>query len=605
VGADRGDHKEGAFLVESLAEGEYALEIQASDFVTEALSGVRVTPGRVTDVGTIRLDRGGRIAGTVADSSGAPVAGATVEVETPGQRFFFNLGGGVSSDRQGRFEIRGVPEGTVGLVARHPSYSAARLDRVAVDPRSGPAEVEIVMRRGGAVEGYVRTRDGTDVAGRTVEAVPASSDFSIRDSVKVQTSEDGFFRFDHLPPGPAEVALLSTGTPMVYSVQSKPVTVVEGETAYVELVSRRILVHGQVKKGGLPLGGVELELWPTKGGRGMSVLYGGDASLRPKPSGPQYLAAITDADGFYELLVDDPGEYRLSASASGVGLPTKTVVVPDVDVFPLDLDYGGGSVSGRVVDRETESAVAGAWVSAQPTDPSLRFTGAGLQAGADGSFSLELDPGEYRLVVRSEGYATAERNVRAGEGGVSDLVIALSRGLEIRGRVVDSTGRGVPNLRIVGVEDMPDPRAVTATIGFATTLPDGGFLLGGLSRGAYNLLAHAGSIGGFGFAPGVVAGTEDVVLTLRPPGKIEIEVVDQDGASVPGAFVSVAAIDGRIARGVSGQTDAEGRLALTVPVGNLTIRAVLGNSPDVLGSVAAGPNGGGRARLEIPRREDR
>jgi protocatechuate 3,4-dioxygenase beta subunit len=584
---------EGLFVLESVPEGEYALEIAAPELMPEVVSSVRVTRGGTTDVGTVRLRRGGSIEGTVVDSSAEPVPGATIQAMIPAQRRYWMPETFASSDRLGRFQVEGLADGKFTVVARHPDYAEARLEDVEVDSSASAPEVEIVLSRGGALEGVVRTRDGTDVAGRVIEVYPQQNGAPWwRSGQNVRTSEDGTFRFEHLPSGRVTAGLQQTDGDTTFTVSTREVEIVEGETAYVEFLSRSVLVQGHVRRGGSPLGGVEIELWPD--GPGFSTMHGG-RPVGPPSAGPRYLVGVSGEDGYFELLVGEPGGYSVSASAYGVGLPSRTVSIPDVEAYPLDLDFGGALVSGRVVDDETESPVSGAFVYARATERAAGESGAGLQTGPDGAFELELQPGEFTIVARAEGYAAAEKKVEVPEGGRSDVVLSLSTGLPIAGRVIDASGRGVANVRVLSVEDVPDLSTPPVRMGFATTIPDGTFRLNDLARGRYNILAV--SAGGFAFLPSVARGTEDLEISLQPGGKVEVLVVDSARAPVANAIVGVVALEGRKARGIQASTDGTGRLELAVPRGNVTIKATRGNGPEAMRTVSV--SGKVTARVEI------
>jgi hypothetical protein len=551
---------------------------------------VRVSGGNVTEIGTIRLSRGGSIVGTVVDASAEPVPGATIGTIASAPRIYQERV--VSSDQKGRFQIRGLMDGKIGVVASHLSYAETRLENIEVDSTARPSELEIVLRRGGALEGVVRTRDGTDIAGRTIQVHPQGRPYHSMER-GARTSEDGSFRIEHLPAGKLTASLQHTEGDGMYAVQSREVDIAEGETTYVEFHSRRVVVQGQVRRGGSALSGVEIELMPEGP---FSASYGGISRVGPPTAGPRYLTGISDEDGYYELLVGEPGEYSVSASAYGVGLPSRTVTIPDVESLALDLDFGGAVVSGRVVEKETDAPVAGAFVEASSTKLSAGGSGAGLEVGPDGLFELELEPGEFAIVVRAEGYATAMEKVAVEEGGRSDLVFALSSGRRITGRILDTSGRGVGNLRVMSLEDSPDISAPPMHMGYARTIPDGSFSLDDLAQGRYNVLAGNG-LAGFAFLPSVPSGTEDLELVLRPGGKVEVLVVDGEGTAIANAIAVVAAIDGRKVRVAQGTADGRGRLDLVAPQGNVTIKAVVPDGPEGMATVAV--SGNATARVEI------
>ncbi len=306
---------------------------------------------------------------------------------------------------------------------------------------------------------------------------------------------------------------------------------------------------------------------------------------------------MSGEDGYYELLVGEPGEYIVSTSAYGVGLPWRTVTIPDVETFALNLDFGGVLVSGRVIDKETEAPVPGAFVSARSLkSPSASSTG--LEVGPDGFFELALEPGEVSLAVRADGYGTLEQKITVGEAGKSDVILALSSGFRIKGRVFDRNGRGLTSLRVMAVADSPDISTPPVRMSFARTIPDGSFSLDDLAPGRYNVLVGEESAG-FAFLPSVPSGTEGHELVLRPGGKVEVLVVDENGAPIPNAIVAVAAIEGRKSRGVQGSADGNGRLVLPVPAGNLTIKAAVMNGPEGLGAVTVSANATARVRIVL------
>ncbi|HJS74563.1 MAG TPA: carboxypeptidase-like regulatory domain-containing protein, partial [Vicinamibacteria bacterium] len=448
----------------------------------------------------------------------------------------------------------------------------------------------IVLRRGGALEGIVRTRDGTDVAGRVVQILDRKT-YSEYGSTR--TYDDGTFRIEHLPEGRLYASLQHTEGDAFYIAQSCEVEIVEGETAYVEFQPRRVVVQGQVTRGGAAFSGVEIELMPE--GPGFSASYGG-VTGGPPQAGPRYLLGMSSEDGYYELLVGEPGVHTVSASAHGVGLPWRTVTIPDVETFTLNLDFGGARLSGRVVDKGTESPVAGAFVSATSTSPSRLSSS--LRVGADGSFELELEPGEFRLAVRADGYGRFEESIRVDEGGRSDVVLALSRGLRIRGRVVDSGGRGLGDLRLMAIEDTSDIATPPALNRLESTIPDGVFEFADLGPGRYNLLTGSPSLG-FAYSFSVRAGTEDLELVLRPGGKVDVLVIDESGAPVPYAVVGLVAINGRKVRGIQSETDANGRLTLPVPAGNLTIKSALADGREGMSAIAVSENQTARVQVVL------
>jgi hypothetical protein len=231
-------------------------------------------------------------------------------------------------------------------------------------------------------------------------------------------------------------------------------------------------------------------------------------------------------------------------------------------------------VSGQVVDANTSAPVSASVFAAPKSGEPGRP--AHTQAGADGRFQLELDPGDFSVTASADGYAATQSAVTVGENGASDLRLALSRGASIAGRVVDATGRTVGSLMVSASPegDFPPGGVPISRTGFGDSAADGTFTITGLPEGRYTI-SSGDELGGFGVLPDVAAGSKGVLLRLAPGGRVRATVLRPDGAPAHPMFVSVSRVDGRQVmpyRG-GGQTDASGTAEFAVPAGNLTLRA--------------------------------
>ena len=214
--------------------------------------------------------------------------------------------------------------------------------------------------------------------------------------------------------------------------------------------------------------------------------------------GPLYLHALSGPDGFFELLVDRPGEYTVDATGSEgkSRFPRKTVVIPDVDAHTVTLDYGSVTVTGRVVAADGEP-IERAQVTVFPTLATPVAQSVAFAATDDsGSFQLEVEPGDYLVRTRAEAFAPGEDALEVHEGRPSDLTIRLSRGNRIIGRVLDAAGQHPGWYYVRAVEDVQpttDPPRLSA---WADIHPDGTFELRNLPSGrGYNLRAGSDLLG--------------------------------------------------------------------------------------------------------------
>jgi len=303
------------------------------------------------------------------------------------------------------------------------------------------------------------------------------------------------------------------------------------------------------------------------------MIGGASAPSAAPPSGPQRNRAITRDDGSFELLVSEPGRYSVSAHAQtqGTSFPRRSVDVPDVEAFGVDLDYTGVTVAGQVVARETQEPVANAHVGAQAHGlKEGKVDGVYAGAGPGGRFELLATPGDYRLTARAEGFAEYAQELSVGDDGISGLRLELERGREISGRVVNISGQGVAGVQVqsLGVRG-PKDRSFAGV----TTLGDGSFTLRGLSDLTYNVCAAA-ELSGFACRTGVKPGVKDVTLTLQPGGRIRLLILGPDGAPIAGAYPSVAKFNGAdvaVPGYGYGPSDATGHTELPAPVGALEL----------------------------------
>jgi hypothetical protein len=560
------DAQDGRFLLKDVSPGAHVVSVEAPDRAS-ATAQAKVEAGGTTDVGTVRLGAGLTLRGTVVDGTGGPVVGAQVLL-VKRQVNMVSFGGeaDVMTDRTGAFEVRGVAPGPVEVSAAHPQYASPQPFALVLDAAQPPPDVRLVMSAGGRIEGTVRRRDGTPLAGVMI-SVASAGEMATRDAMR-STLADGSFVIEHVPAGRVRVtAMTPERSGLFRSALGREVEVREDETVRVDLVSREILMSGRVTRSGSPAPGLHLE---ARASQQMFMSGGRGASVPQATRGPQRMAAVTREDGGYEMLLDEPGTVRVVVTSADHRFrhPPRTVEVPDADAFAADFDFAGVPVSGTVVDEETDAPLPYAMVTAMFKGP-RRDPGSGGTAGPDGRFQMELDPGPYRLMARDtdQRYAGTSVDVTVGSAGVADVRIALPRGMRIAGRAQDESGRGVSGVEVYAA-GTPRPG------GFAHTQADGSFEIPGLRSGDYVLSAWSPA-GLFGLRPRVAAGTLQVPLTLRRGGRLRVETVAPDGRPVAGAWPSVSQVDGVHVSvgGAGGGTNGDGVIEMAAPAGRLLVFA--------------------------------
>jgi hypothetical protein len=563
---------EGLFVLEDVPDGKYILKVEAPGQLRAVVSNVVVVPGGVTNLGRIRLKSGGRVRGLVVDPSDAPIAGASVRVWASGDDVMpTDRYGETSSGTDGLFELRGVPDGVVEIVAQHPNYAQGRAS-VQVDARRGPSYAQIKLSPGGRLEGWVRKRDGSGVPGVSVQISAATPSGSVEHRT-ADSGSDGSFAVEHLPSGRALVSLMRGSGAARITGQSAEVDIRDGETSIVEFTSHQILVTGNVTVSGVAAPGLHLMMLPLTR---MSVsIRSGTTEVRHTSSEPQFLSGFTRSDGSYQLFVDRPGQYRVAVQAADSRLryPSRLVDIPEVDSHTLDLSFSGFLVSGIVVQKEERSPISAANVVAMPKRNEHLGVTTSISS-PDGTFQLELEPGEYQIWAEAEGYSGEGKDVFVHSGSAAHVELALSRSVQLKGKVVNPRGEGVGGL----------PVSIASTEGMlgrgqsqiGSTFADGSFQFHGLQHRKYNLFAGSDRVG-FTYRGGVQPG-DDVILTLGPVGRVRLRALDRDKLPLEGARLKIESVNTTrvLDFGHFSTTDAQGFVELGLPAGVVGVHIMKG-----------------------------
>jgi 5-hydroxyisourate hydrolase-like protein (transthyretin family) len=106
-GKKTSSNSQGEFKLRNVREGEYVLKIDSEGLARKVVKQILVEEGNTTDVGKIKLMRGGHIKGTAYDENGKPAAGIKVTASSleAGNRKT------VTTDDRGRFEVRNLAPG--------------------------------------------------------------------------------------------------------------------------------------------------------------------------------------------------------------------------------------------------------------------------------------------------------------------------------------------------------------------------------------------------------------------------------------------------------------------------------------------------------------
>lgn len=412
----------GAFQFDDAARlrsrDRYLLRVRHPDFQLE-----RVSPIDPAVPATLRRDillrrNGGGIAGLITDEYGAPLKAAVVAVydaSQPSSEFLGALEKETPVDPSGKYRIASLRAGFKTVRVTAPGYTTAA--RAEFEVREGVTfDLGFRLARGRAISGNVVGRDtGQGVEGALVVARllrldgqrgvdPADAEKHAAELAKVaaEANEEAAVRAAKRAAGKDEGAADSDAEPA---------------TAEDELRRQRAQ-------------------WAT---------------LRKAPPG----VAKTDKDGAFEIQGLEDGAYEIIVRAAGYQESPPTGVMAGEAVL-VEISRNGAlrgrcvdAVTGEPITNFTLAAAAGPEQRFVPSSTKRGFSGPGA---ADGAFEYgDLSPGRWQLVGEAEGYAGGRSDVvQLSLGEIRDgLVVRLERGVLVRGKVVDASGKGVGGVGVL------------------------------------------------------------------------------------------------------------------------------------------------------------
>ncbi len=449
----------GRFLLEGPDAGTWTVTVQAKGHLTTEPREVVLPTGELEP---FVLTRTARLTGTVLDPAGQPVEGAEVTVRGRDR----GRTARAKTDAAGRFAAEPAGPGAVTVVARSDDWAPSADLELDLLPGEERTDVVLSLTVGGAIAGVLYDRTGAPEAGSTV-MLQSSGRTGGREA---RTDAGGRFRVEHLEPGAYQVMAMPDPSRWMVSgeqpdmgelfeqLRMTTATVVEGETTEVVLGApprAPVVVHGRITRGGEPAARANV-----------MVMHEGGALLE------RMRADTADENGFYEVRLDEPGDYtfvvmRQMGGSNGIDFP---VTIPEVERHEFDLELPGGSLAGVVVGPDggpPESAYV--WLRRQDTSAELAglFGQSSIAVSEDGTFRAdELRPGRYAVTATAgDVAATTLHDVVVGDGPTEGLELRLSAGGRVTGRVVEETGEPVEGA-VVFVRDAagrPLPRLEART----------------------------------------------------------------------------------------------------------------------------------------------
>jgi hypothetical protein len=567
VSATGGNAARGRYSVTN-ANGEFAVRVVPSpafpiplsaakrDYVTASAASRVWKPGEVKDDIVITLAHGFVAQVRVIDKQHQPVPNAQISISKLGDLGIQRSTPVACADpsrpdchRTGADGIVSVrtTEGRHDLRVTGDEIGPVHLPNQPLTAKA--ASVVVTVDRGISISGRVVRPDGTPVSNAIVDTPTAMAPRS------ADTASDGTFTITGIVAGPAVL----TAHSLDGNLSSPPVTVTAPAKDVTITIPRGARIEGSVVDRGTqaPITDFTVSL-PSRTQRQFI-----DVASEQK--------VIHADDGHYAIDNVPPGVVDISVRAAGFVPGSRGDITAEdgktVTGIDMQLDRGA-TISGRVTAGGT--AVAGVEVrqSTQRGPQGFGTPFGGITTDADGLYKLDgIAEGDRLIEFRKTGFVPAQKPVEVKAGKDVRLDVELDPGHELRGRVVDRSGRGVSGafINTIGGGERRGGNLIASD-------SDGNFVIAGLADGKYQVSARK---------EGMVSGeASDVDLPQTRPLTLTLDA----GATITGRITGIAAdqlpqVVVTAAGGTSrNQTfaDASGNFALSgLPDGQVRVDAVL------------------------------
>jgi len=427
------------------------------------LSYVQIRDGRIsyfdvprqmsTDRASIMLEPAARIAGTVVDQQGNPIAGAWVTRNDGADPVVSDASGRFVLDKLGMLRSR-VFGGHAIIIIRHPQFAETRLlSDLFVTAREN--QMRVVLQQGAVVQGTISDADtGKPFKGFRVKADTGRED--PLNEISTYSDEQGHYSLrvpvGHINLRPSPPAGADADSNYYPELDVWGLWMFEKNSPYTVDFKFH---HAQTISG--KIAGVD--------GAAASTL-----ELDVTPTNPQWRRNSTNhhsggfkPDGTFSISRMKPGEYELTVRRRPIltSLLNQTITVPDgKDLTDITVTIAP-DLARLAVDERFEvhgnaryadgTAAANAKIELladRAPDPYRVPVWRTTYAAPDGSFVLRLVPTGYNWTVWAHD-PSGTRGAAEVLGGDAELKkpvsLILQNGTEFSGTVRDANGKGLPN----------------------------------------------------------------------------------------------------------------------------------------------------------------
>ncbi|MED4051937.1 carboxypeptidase regulatory-like domain-containing protein [Priestia megaterium] len=452
---DQGGH----YQVSSLAPGSYAVTVNLLGLETKT-AGALVQSNTTTITDFVLTGLTGSISGVILNNLSQPIIGSNVSVSLLNQNSILIFTTTANSD--GTFSFLNVEPGDYTIAA---SASGFINGTVGIDVEADRNVFTTLLLQSSPAR--VTGRVINSVTGEGIQGASVTATFNDGEVIAVTTtSEDGSFTIQGLPPG----SVVLTANVVEFGADSKGITLNPNITSTTTLSlnpSPGSLTGSVIGENGQPIVRATVQVFDIKNGLVSTV--------------------ITNNFGQYAISGLTPGNYRFVFSAPGFErlAAGSTILANETTTLNVQLDSLFATISGRVINAQTSTPIAGSSVTIRYQSASGPLVVTAL-TNSLGQFVIGgITEGEISVAATASGF---------GSQGLSGVVVAgqtltfnfqlLQQSAIIQGKVTNNaTGEDLTNTRIRVINNLG--------VVIATTQTDinGNYFIPDLSPGFYQVVA--------------------------------------------------------------------------------------------------------------------
>ncbi len=439
------------------------------------------------------------LAGTVVDPQGQPLAACQVSLATAYELIFAGdpidttQDQTVRTDGKGRFAFKNIePRSRYKLTIKHKDFATMDRMSVAVGEKGSFEEPPIHLAQGATLQGHVLDDAGNNVDGATLvldNLMYEGAEYEPADRMKATTDNQGTFVFANVPKGQRTLTVSAAGYGSVtlngLNFTNEEHVLRDIKLKIGEMIRGRVVCAGQ----GIP-------------GALVQALGFGNTTEVSRGT------ATTDANGQFTFETLKPGDYNLLPTARGYRFDGPVTRVKSGTDNVMIEAFKDADVCGRVIDAASGAPVPGFTCRMRTSNgPGMPTSATELVqtfTSATGEFCMNGIPtGEYVVEASAPGFAPSfSSNVSVSRGQAQGgLVVRMTKGGLLSGRIVDAAGNPVPKARITTHDKDWADDEFSAMLG--NTFPsnvtavdvrcgaDGRFLLTGLTPESYQMHVRA------------------------------------------------------------------------------------------------------------------